>query len=218
LVISRSFENEQQDKKNFFMNSEMDLNSISVDVNSYPIFETPSMLNPIRLQTTDFGKILRRLAGINTSSIPCFVICIALDLIFTLITLVMGSTNISACPIEPRIPIYLIVSSTVNLVSIFFTIVASFLHIKEKDDNMIGFFYVTSSAIIIIILQLFNFIWAILGTVWAFSIFNQIDYDSSTNEINYCQANIYRYTLISIILQYIIPIVLCFCKSGPFMK
>ncbi|CAF0955341.1 unnamed protein product [Adineta steineri] len=193
----------------------MDLNSIALDLNPFPTIETQSS---IRTETTDYSRILRRIAGINTSSIPCVVVCIAFDLIFTLITLVVGASNISACPIEHRIPIYLIVSSVVNLVSIFFTIVACILHRKEKDDNIIGFFCVISSAIIIIILQLFIFIWLILGTVWLFSIFNQVEYDPQLNSTNYCQSALYKYTMISIILQYIIPIVMCCCKNASIFQ
>jgi hypothetical protein len=121
---------------------------------------------------------------------------------------------VSACPIEPRVPIYLVVSGAINLASVLFTIVASFLHIKEKDDNIIGFFYVTFSAVIIMIFQLFNFIWLILGTVWLFSVFNEVQY-ANMNEQTYCQRNIYQYTLVSIILQYVIPVLICFCKNLP---
>jgi hypothetical protein len=194
------------------MNTELDLRSISVDLNSCQTTENQPITTSIRVQTTDFSQYLRTLAGINTPSIPCAVICTAFDLIFTLITLVIGCSNVSACPIEPRVPIYLVVSGAINLASVLFTIVASFLHIKEKDDNIIGFFYVTFSAVIIMIFQLFNFIWLILGTVWLFSVFNEVQY-ANMNEQTYCQRNIYQYTLVSIILQYVIPVLICFCKN-----
>jgi hypothetical protein len=196
------------------MRTELDLRSISVDLDLDSTVEPQVRLSPIQVQTTDFSKYLRIIAGINTPSIPCAVICIAFDLIFTLITLTVGATNLLACPIEPRIPIYLVVLGSINLVSVCLTIVASFLHIKEKDDNIIGFFYVTLSAIIIIIFQLFNFIWLILGTVWLFSVFSQVEYTDMNNP-NYCQQKIYQYTLASIILQYIIPILICCCKNLP---
>jgi hypothetical protein len=110
-----------------------------------------------------------------------------------------------------------VVSGTINLTSILFTIVGYFLHVKEKDENIIGFFYVTFSAIMIIIFQLVNFIWLILGTVWTFSVFNQVQY-TNMNTNTYCQQNLYQYTEVSIILQYIVPIVICCCKNVPFLK
>jgi hypothetical protein len=82
---------------------------------------------------------------------------------------------------------------------------------------MIGFFYVTTSALMIIIFQIFNFIWLILGTVWLFSIFNQSQH-TNLNGKNYCQGYLYQYTLVSIILQYIVPIIICCCKNITLMK
>jgi hypothetical protein len=199
------------------MNSEIDLQSVAVDLNSCPTIENLPSSNAVQLETTDFSKYLRTIAGINAPSIPCAVVCTALDLIFTLIALVIGTSNISACPVEPRVPIYLVVSGTINLTSILFTIVGYFLHVKEKDENIIGFFYVTFSAIMIIIFQLVNFIWLILGTVWTFSVFNQVQY-TNMNTNTYCQQNLYQYTEVSIILQYIVPIVICCCKNVPFLK
>ncbi|CAF1231577.1 unnamed protein product [Rotaria sordida] len=199
------------------MNSEMDLPSMSIDLNSFSTVENPPTFNSTRLQTIDFSKYLRKIAGIDVPYIPCTVICIGFDLLFTLITLVMGSSNFSSCPIEPRIPIYLVVVSTINLVMIFLTITACFLHVKKKDDNLFGFFFITSAAISILILQLFCFIWLILGTVWTYSILNEVQY-TPTNKGTYCQASIYRYTLVSIILQYIIPIILCCSKNIRPMK
>jgi hypothetical protein len=204
-------------QKYFSMNTDIDLRAIAVDLNSCPTIETQPVSTDMRFETTDFSKYLRKIAGINTPSIPCAVICIAFDLIFTLITLVIGGSNISACPAEPRIPVYLVVSGTANFVSIFFTIVASVLHIKEKDKSMTGFFCVTFSAVIIIILQLFNFIWLIFGTVWVFTVFSQVQY-TEMNKANYCQGNTYQYTIVSVILQYIIPIVMCCCKNLPLRK
>jgi hypothetical protein len=199
------------------MNSEIDLRSVSIDFNSRSNADFEPIPNQnIRVQSTDYSKYLRTLAGINTPYVPCAVICIAFDLIFSLLTLVVGGSNIAACPIEPRIPIYLVVVATVNLTSISFTIVATILHIREKDDNMIGFFYVTLSAIIIMVLQLFCFIWLIVGTVWVFSIINQVQH-TKMNEETYCQGNIYQYTQVSVILQYIIPCLICCCKSVPLL-
>jgi hypothetical protein len=200
------------------MHSEIDLRSVSLDLNPHSTSETqPTLNHHIRTSTTDYSKYLRIIAGIHTPSIPCAVICIAFDLIFTLITIVIGGSNLSACPVEPRIPIYLLVVGTVNLVSIFFTIVAIFLHTREKDENMIGFFYVTSSAIIIIILQFFCFIWLIFGTVWVFGVYDVVQ-SIEMNKSTYCQAKVYQYTEVSVVLQYMIPLIICCCKNVPLLK
>ncbi|UJR37447.1 hypothetical protein I4U23_030150 [Adineta vaga] len=196
----------------------MDINSISVNMDASPTFEIQSPIEAIHTETTDYSEILRRIAGIYVASIPCFIVCIALEFAFTIITLAVGSSNISACPIESRIPIYLVVSSVVNLVSIFLSTTACALHIKEKDKDMIGFFCVFFSAIGIIILQLFLFIWLIIGTMWVFRNFNQVEYNSLTNPSNYCQPGLYQYSVITIVLQYITPLISCCCKNFAFRK
>jgi hypothetical protein len=199
------------------MSSELDLRSVSFDINTTSTSENRSSLIPVRTKTTDYSKYLRSIAGINTPSIPCTVVFTAVDLLFTLITLVIGTSNLSACPVEYRVPIYLVVSATINMISILFTIIAYTVHMKGKDEKMIGFFYVIISSVMIITLQLVNFIWLFLGTIWVFSALNEVQF-SNMNAANYCQANLYQYAEVSVILQYIIPVLICCCKNIPLLK
>jgi hypothetical protein len=195
------------------MTTGVDFHSIAVDLNVCPSLEIQP--RPVRLETTDYSELLRKVAGINAIFFACSIVCIAFDLIFTLIILGMGGSNQSSCPIEPRIPIYLIVSGSVNLVSICFSISACIIHNRRKDENMTGFYYVHCSAILIIIFQLFNYIWLIVGSIWTFRVFNDVQY-TMMNQSTYCQGNVYQYTIVTIILQYVLPIVLCCCKNIPF--
>ena len=200
------------------MNTETDIRSISLDLHSRSVGVPPEINHSVRLERTDYGKYLRRIAGIDSPSIPCTVICTAFDLIFTLITLVIGATNLSACPVEFRIPIYLVVCAVFNLTSIFFTIVGSYLHIKKLDEhNVFGYLYITATALVIIILQIFLFIWLIMGTIWVFSVFNRVEYEQ-LNAKDYCQRNVYQYTLASVVLQYIFPLAICCCKNVTLLK
>jgi len=199
------------------MTTSIDLRSISVDLNTTPtVGEQPSR-SSLQLETTDYSELLRKIAGINVLSFTCSIICIIFDLILTLIILGMGASNQSSCPIQPRIPIYLIVYGSINLISICFSISACIIHSRKKiKKNMIGFFYVHSAAVIIILLQLFNFIWLIIGSIWVFSIFNNVQYTQTDQSNTYCQSNIYQFTVVIIILQYVFPLVLCCCKNIPF--
>lgn len=190
---------------------------MSAHVNLRSIELTVENRQPISTATTDYSLYLRQLAGVNTPSIICSSVSITFDLLFTLITLVVGTTNLSACPAEPRIPIYLIVSACVNLLSIAFTILACLLHWWKRDGNLLGFFCVISAAVIIILLQFFNFVWLIVGSVWVFGIRPSVQW-TSINAENYCQGNLYQYTFISIILQYILPWLICCCKNIPWKK
>lgn len=196
----------------------MDINSISVDIDNSPTMEIQSPVEPIRTETTDYSEILRRLAGIQAASVPCFTIYITLDFLFTMMTLVVGSANIHACPLEPMIPTYLVVSSVFNLLSIVLSAVACTFHLRGKDKDLMGFFFVIFASIAIIIIQIFRFIWLILGTMWVFKNFNQVDYNPFDEQSKYCQAGLYQYAMLAIILQYITPLISCCCKNFPLRK
>ena len=201
-------------EKSLLMNSDTDLRSVRVDMDAPPSIITATLNHRVNLEKTDYSSYLRRAAGINAPYIPCAVISMALDLIFTLIGLVIGTSNFSACPVEPRVPIYLVVSSTVNLVVLVVTAMSVYLHLQKKDEKLSGFFCVFSSSVLVIVLQLFNFIWAIVGSVWVFSIYPRVQY-TQMNQPNYCHSNVYQYTFISVILQFIIPFALCCCRIAP---
>jgi hypothetical protein len=195
------------------MTTGIDLRSISVNLNNCP---SVGVQTPVRLERTDYSELLRKIAGINSLSFSCSIVCIIFDLIFTLIMLGMGASNQSSCPIEPRIPIYLIILGSINLVSLCISTIACIIHYRELDRNVYGFYYVHCSAIVIILLQLFNFIWLIIGSIWVFEIFNAVQYTEVDQSTSYCQGNLYQFTVVSIILQYVLPIVFCCCKNMPF--
>jgi hypothetical protein len=201
--------------KTILMPASTDHRSAGIDLDFYPTVEGQPTPPAIQLETTDYSELLRKVAGINTLSLTCSIVCIAFDLIFTLIILGMGGSNRSSCPMEPRLPIYLIVYGSINLVSLCFSISACIIYNRRKDDNMYGFYYVHCAAIMIIIFQLFNFIWLIMGSIWVFRIFNDVQY-TQINQSTYCQGNIYQFTIVTIILQYVLPFIFCCCKNIPF--
>ncbi|UJR08784.1 hypothetical protein I4U23_013040 [Adineta vaga] len=194
------------------MANTIDLRSIAVDLNSCP---TVQVQPPVQIETTDYSELLRKITGINATSFTCSIICIAVDLIFTLITLGIGASNQSSCPIEPRIPLYLIVFGSVNLIIICFSTIACIVHNLKKDENMFGFYYVHCTAIMIIIFQIFNFIWLVIGSVWVFRVFIDVQYNQPYQP-TYCQGNVYQFTIVQVILQYVFPFVFCCCKNVPF--
>lgn len=195
------------------------ISEIPADLDPFSNNENPTTTttNGMRLHGIDFSKYLRNIAGIHVSYLPCAVVCTGIDLIFTLITLVMGGTNMSECPIESRIPLYLVIVSIINLIIIILTIIAIILHMNKYDEDLCGFFYVNSSAVVILILQLFNFIWLIFGTVWTFSVYDDVEY-TQNNPKKYCKSTLYKYAVISVILQYIIPIILIIARNAPTIR
>ena len=200
------------------MTNTADLRTIAVDLNDCPSASqnTSSAFSRLQFKGTNYSELLRKLAGINALSFTCSLICIAFDLIFTLVTIGMGASNQSACPMEPRIPIYLIVFGSVNLVSVCLSIGACVVHHRESDTEMFGFYCVHCSAVLIIVCQLFNFIWMIVGSIWIFGIFRDVQYTFANRSETFCQGTLYQYAVVSLIFQYVLPFVLCCCKNIPF--
>lgn len=194
----------------------LDLRAIAVDLTHCPTIETRASPLPLQFEKRDYSEILRKLAGINAVSLSCSAVCLLLDLIFTLITLGIGASNQASCPMEPRIPIYLIVLGCTNLLSICISLVACLLHYRDKDERIWGFCCVHFSAVLIILFQLFNFIWLIIGSIWVFTVFTDVQYADPKQAHTYCREQLYQFAIISVILQYVLPFVLCCCKNIPY--
>ena len=148
------------------MNSEIDLRSVYSRFKfNCPTIENPSSLNAVRLQKQLISVnifvqlpelILHRF---HAQSFVRLWICI-----FTLITLVIGASNISACPVEQRVPIYLVVSATINLAQCSYLPSLSDIfgsYERKRREYYWIFLCYRFHAIMIIIFQLVNFIWLI---------------------------------------------------------
>lgn len=79
-------------------------------------------------------------------------------LILSVVMLVFGIINKDKCPIDDRIPIYLIVAGAVGIVSMILPF------INRKLDLAI-------LTIIIVIIYIFEFVWMIVGSVWVYRIY-----------------------------------------------
>lgn len=197
------------------MANNLDIYSVEVNLKRSSIDKSEPPSSPAILETTDYGYYLRKIAGVNVSFLTLTIICIVLDLAFSLIMLGMGASNQSSCPSEPRIPIYLIIYGIVNIVSLGISIIACVIHYQGKDENLIGFYWVHCSAVVIIILQVFNYSWLLVGSIWTFRIARNVQF-IETDQLNYCDQNFYRFSVVSTTLQFISSCLFGYCKSLPW--
>ncbi|KAM4617417.1 transmembrane protein 272-like [Discoglossus pictus] len=123
---------------------------------------------------------------------------VALWMALSIAMIVIGSIHIDDCPVEPKIPIYLIVAGVVYVVG--FTIIP----LKKVTEASV---YTTEG-----ILALFSFCWFITGSVWVFRIYQ----DNPRG----CNDTVYNFAFGILIFEYIFlaisaaSICLCTCCFG----
>ncbi|UJR24078.1 hypothetical protein I4U23_027046 [Adineta vaga] len=116
------------------------------------------------------------------------------------------------CPIEPRISRFLIVGGSVSIIWIILSIVVSLMTMfYAYTRSIITIICVVVLSLIILGLQIFSFIWLIVGSVWTFGIRNRVEHiiNYPFNFPVYCQKTLYQFTFAYLILIYIFMALQC---------
>ncbi|CAF1512659.1 unnamed protein product [Rotaria magnacalcarata] len=153
----------------------------------------------------DYSWASRVFAIAGVTSIAALVI-LAIGLPFPVAMLWIGSRfhHPMYCPVEPRISLFLIVGGSSSLTWLLLTIIISSLTLVVKGSRsylLVCFIVLMSS--MIVLLQVFNFIWLIIGSVWTFSVKNQVQY-TYQYESNFCQKLLYQFTYVYLIIIWIL--------------
>ncbi|CAF1334927.1 unnamed protein product [Adineta steineri] len=161
---------------------------------------------PHRPKKPPFGpeKVIKKTTGLYKSK--RFHIQLLLLLSVAIVSLVFGIRYVHNCPIQPKIPIFLIVQGTVLLLILIIHVVA-FVYILYI--TIFKYYAIGIIAIFTAFLCLFLFIWFILGNVWTFSAFNHVQFTNETITISYCHGTLYQASFWLIISQYLVGIYFC---------
>jgi hypothetical protein len=151
---------------------------------------------------------------------------------FTVIQVVIGQRYLKECPVSPYIPKYQIVSGAVGLANIIIIIILGVVSValikpamRAAESNSedaavrLGVGYcclVTVMTLILSLVSLFMTVWTILGLVWLFSSWPEVQY-INPNQTTYCHPTLYRFNYWIFILPFILgPVIYCipFCVAG----
>ncbi|CAF1309081.1 unnamed protein product [Adineta ricciae] len=134
--------------------------------------------------------------------------------------LVIGVVFIHQCPIQRFIPIYLLVSSAGSFIflgiNIFLKLV-NYIALARNTVQLVKCCISTNCAInccafsIKIPYRLFSFIWFIAGNVWVYQVQSRVQYDHSNITETYCQETLYKFSYISIIINWVLTFILYSC-------
>uniref|UniRef100_A0A3Q3ISB3 Uncharacterized protein n=1 Tax=Monopterus albus TaxID=43700 RepID=A0A3Q3ISB3_MONAL len=132
---------------------------------------------------------------LSTLKVCCKVMAWIMDIAY----IVVGAVYLYDCPIQPYIPIYLIVMGVISMVLRMFSLLPC-----TADSSVL---YRICSHVI----HLFRFCWFITGNVWIYSIYepNYIQAVNSTG--TYCNKTLYLFAFWTTILEYISLGVCIYC-------
>lgn len=113
------------------------------------------------------------------------------------------------CPVEPFIPIYLIVGGSFGMLK---TIIVLCQRARtHEDDTDIDEDQSMSTKFIDGVLNLFLFTWFIAGNIWVYSKYKPNPYPPPSDPLNYCNPTLYLFAFWVITASYILMGSICFC-------
>ncbi|KAM6899992.1 uncharacterized protein FYW49_018107 [Xenentodon cancila] len=110
----------------------------------------------------------------------------------------LGATTLSLCPVQPYIPIYLLVLGAASILSLSVTYISR--------TNTVGAAHIFSSACMVI-LHLFSFAWLIAGTCWIYSVHPP----NYTGPDQHCHKTTYQFAFVVTTLLWVIVSLVFLC-------
>ncbi|XP_061598085.1 transmembrane protein 272-like [Cololabis saira] len=110
----------------------------------------------------------------------------------------VGATTLSLCPVQPYIPIYLLVLGASSIISLSATYMS-----RTNTDGAVHTFTLTC----MVFLHLFSFVWLIVGTCWIYSIYPP----NYAGPDRHCHKTTYQFAFVVTTLLWVIMALVFFC-------
>ncbi|CAF0925476.1 unnamed protein product [Adineta steineri] len=153
------------------------------------------------------------LIGTTVKSILGLIILFLL-LIVSIVVLAVGCLfrQSQHCLIEPRLSLFLIIAGIGSIEWIILSIILSTITIVLPYIR--SFFlavFIIFIASIILIINLFLFVWVICGSVWTLQVLDTVQY-KTPDKNTYCQRTLHHFTLGYLILTYVLTALQCWYR------
>ncbi|UJR18495.1 hypothetical protein I4U23_005401 [Adineta vaga] len=119
-----------------------------------------------------------------------------------IILVVFGTIYANACPINPKIPNYLLICGIISIINVILNQFRVFLSVKYPhayDDITVGnamrIFLGNVISLIVACLGVFLTIWYVFGFIWIFDVWNEVQY-IPLNHSQFCSSVLYRFAYI----------------------
>lgn len=158
------------------------------------------------------GKAFTALINTVTAAVT-----IAFLNIIPLFMIILGSINLHNCQIEPRIPVWLIISGTTYLLKSainFFRmkVYKDRQHRQTPPDQGLPRGCKNPFRIVLSALALFTIVWFIVGSIWVYRVYHEVNYDEERIS-DHCDQFTYLFSFIYATFGYAACLlsVCCFC-------
>lgn len=129
--------------------------------------------------------------------------------------ILIGAKYKDDCPVEPFIPVYLIVAGSFGMIKTIIVIMQGLLYTgevfpgrhneKQSDERPFAWVFLDGC------LNLFLFTWFVAGNVWVYSHYKPHFSPPLHQPYNYCDQTLYMFAFWVITLSYMIVGLLCLC-------
>jgi hypothetical protein len=158
------------------------------------------------LRSMPFGpaKVIKKTTGLYKSKRFHFQLLLPFSI--SIVSLIFGIPHLHNCPIQPHIPVYLIVQGAVGLL-IFLIHLLAIVYILRITK--LKYLFIGTIAILTAFIGLFLFAWFIAGNVWIFSVVNRVQFTDQTKTNSYCNFTLYHAAFWLLIAQYVMTVFFC---------
>jgi len=158
-----------------------------------------------------FVKSLATIMAASIGGIVCMAF-VAAVMALPIAQLVIGLQNQEKCPINDKIPLYLIVSGGFGIAAALIQLFDG-MCCRTTDEAGNRKSKCALFGFINTLINLFMFAWFICGNVWVYKIYKTVDHDDAESE-NYCAALPYLFAFWCITSVYIIMGATCVIGCG----
>lgn len=124
--------------------------------------------------------------------------------------IIVGAIGVGRCPVQPMIPVWLLISGLMNLFRNAFGVACTMKQNKTprqttiRDFGMGIFFFVW-------------FVWLTLGSYWIYDVYNVVVYEHG--EPNYCNQAVYSFAFVILTFAFVVLGILlcCVCYCAVFL-
>lgn len=181
------------------------INSATAD--APPSYESLDFVNKLKkAKEESAGNPVKLLTSICT--IVCgsciITVCLSFSIALPIAMIIIGSVYKDSCPIQKNIPIWLIVAGSFGCLSTLLRTISSCINLYKKRDsaanNNENEF--AKKSCLSSLVELFLFIWFILGNVWVYSIQKSVQYNPEITQ-TYCHETLYLFAFWVITISWI---------------